>query len=110
MRAMTERRRRLTKTGDGPLVLFFRCSYPCRNCLLRSASTLPKKFIETHLAFSRLPNQPKHYVQDLMIQKSDQTAEMLRSEHTHLYICGLKAMEDGVMNALQQICARHELD
>ncbi len=110
MRAMTERRRRLTKTGDGRLVLFFGARTPAELPYFGPLSTLPKEFIETHLAFSRLPNQPKHYVQDLMIQKSDQTAAMLRSEHTHLYICGLKAMEDGVMNALQQICARHELD
>jgi hypothetical protein len=30
------------------------------------AHLLPKDFIETHLAFSRQPEQPKRYVHDLM--------------------------------------------
>ena len=81
MRAMTERRRRLTKAGDGRLVLFFGARTPAELPYFGPLSALPKEFVETHLAFSRPPNQPKHYVQDLMIQKSDQIAAMLRSEH-----------------------------
>ena len=68
---------------------------------------LPKDFIDTNLAFSRAPNQPKRYVQDLLRERADDVAPLLRDANTHIYVCGLKGMEDGVMQALHDVTGKH---
>ena len=44
---------------------------------------------------------PKRYVQDLMRGNQESIAQILSSPHTHIYVCGLKGMEDGVLDALR---------
>jgi len=56
------------------------------------------------LVFSRLPDVPKEYVQDRMLVQGDKLTQLLKSEHTHIYICGLKNMEKGVESAFDTIC------
>jgi benzoyl-CoA 2,3-epoxidase subunit A len=101
MRAMTERRRRLRQDGDGKLMLFFGARTQAELPYFGPLTQLPKDFIDINLAFSRTPGAPKKYVQDLMRERAADVAELLRSEHTHIYVCGLKGMEDGVMDALR---------
>jgi benzoyl-CoA 2,3-epoxidase subunit A len=101
MRAMTERRRRLRQDGDGKLMLFFGARTQAELPYFGPLTQLPKDFIDINLAFSRTPGAPKTYVQDLMRERAADVAELLRSEHTHIYVCGLKGMEDGVMDALR---------
>jgi benzoyl-CoA 2,3-epoxidase subunit A len=111
MRAMTERRRRRqTLKEGGKLALFFGA---------RSADELPyfgplmklsPEFIHTSLAFSRAPGQPKQYVQDLIRAKADEVAELLASEQTYIYICGLKGMEQGVDDAFRAVCKQHGMN
>jgi benzoyl-CoA oxygenase/reductase BoxA protein len=110
MRAMTERRRRDASAGGGKLVLFFGARTPPELPYFGPLSTLPASFINTNLAFSRLTGSPKRYVQDLMREQKDTVAELLRSDETHIYVCGLKSMEDGVMSALQDIATEFRLD
>jgi sulfite reductase alpha subunit-like flavoprotein len=62
-----------------------------------------------HLAFSRTPGRPKTYVQDLMREQTDDVAALLKNDDTHIYVCGLKGMEDGVMDALRFVADRHGL-
>jgi sulfite reductase alpha subunit-like flavoprotein len=62
---------------------------------------LPTDFIDIHLAFSRAPGAPKRYVQDLMWEQRETVARMLADPATHIYVCGLKGMEDGVMETLR---------
>jgi sulfite reductase alpha subunit-like flavoprotein len=71
--------------------------------------SLPKDFMAIHLAFSRTPGQSKVYVQDLIRERSDEVGELLKDDHTHIYVCGLKGMEDGVMDALRFVADRHGL-
>jgi benzoyl-CoA 2,3-epoxidase subunit A len=68
---------------------------------------LPKDFIDSNLAFSRAPNRPKRYVQDLLRERADDVATLLEDTNTHIYVCGLKGMEDGVMQALNDVTAKH---
>ena len=69
MRAMTEWRRRLRKSGKfegGKLMLFFGARTKEELPYFGPLGNLPKDFIDIHFAFSRTAGQPKRYVQDLM--------------------------------------------
>lgn len=111
MRAMTEyRRRRRMKGATGKLMLFFGARTQGELPYFGPLLNLPKDFIDTNLAFSRTPGQPKRYVQDMMRERATDVASLLRHEHTYIYVCGLKGMEDGVLQALQAICAEAGLD
>ncbi len=108
MRAMTERRRRqLDHFGDGRLLLFFGARTKAELPYFGPLVGLPKDFIDTNLAFSRAPNQPKRYVQDLLRERGNDVATLLDDTNTHIYVCGLKGMEDGVMQALHDIAVKH---
>jgi benzoyl-CoA 2,3-dioxygenase component A len=112
MRAMTEHRRRLKAAGkknDGKLVLFFGARNPEELPYFGPLTKLPEDFIEKYFAFSRMTDQPKAYVQDKIREAGQQVVELLK-EDTYLYICGLKGMETGVMEALLDICAANGLD
>jgi benzoyl-CoA 2,3-dioxygenase component A len=58
------------------------------------------------LVFSRLPDQRKEYVQDRMAKHGEDLAELLKSDNTHVFICGLKDMETGVDEAFAAICRK----
>jgi benzoyl-CoA 2,3-epoxidase subunit A len=110
MRAMTERRRRLRSPDDGQLMLFFGARTQQELPYFGPLTSLPRDFIETHLAFSRLPDRPKRYVQDLMRENMESVARLLSSPATHIYVCGLKGMEDGVIDALRATAEEHGLN
>ncbi|WP_022977936.1 benzoyl-CoA 2,3-epoxidase subunit BoxA [Nevskia ramosa] len=110
MRGMTERRRRLMKEGDGKLMLFFGARSQEELPYFGPLMKLPKSFIDINLAFSRTPGQPRTYVQDLMRARASEIAALLKSDDTHLYVCGLKGMEDGVIDALRYAADQHGLD
>jgi len=106
MRAMTEYRRRLHAQGkgiDGRLMLFFGARNPDELPYFGPLLKLPPSLIDKHFAFSRLPGEPRCYVQDKMRESAPAVAELLKLD-TYTYICGLKGMESGVMEALQDIC------
>ncbi len=104
MRAMTEyRRRRRLKGATGKLMLFFGARTKEELPYFGPLMSLPKDFIDVNLAFSRTPGKPKTYVQDVMRQRAADIAAMLRDDNTHIYVCGLKGMEEGVIQALTDI-------
>jgi benzoyl-CoA 2,3-dioxygenase component A len=106
MRAMTEWRRRLRKTGKfegGKLALFFGARTQQELPYFGPLQSLPKDFIDINLAFSRTPGQPRRYVQDLMRERAADLAELLEDANTHIYVCGLKSMEEGVVLALRDV-------
>jgi benzoyl-CoA 2,3-dioxygenase component A len=112
MRAMTEYRRRLAEKGkgqEGKLMLFFGARKPEELPYFGPLRKLPADFMDTHLAFSRVPDQPRAYVQDKIRQAGKSVVELLRGD-TYIYICGLKGMEAGVMDALRDICNAEGLD
>ena len=113
MRGMTEWRRRLKANGNyegGQLVLFFGARTQQELPYFGPLQKLPKDFIDIHFAYSRTPSQPKRYVQDAMRDASASLAELLKDPQTHFYVCGLKAMEEGVLQALQDIAVGAGMD
>ncbi len=106
MRAMTEWRRRLRASGKfegGKLMLFFGARTKEELPYFGPLQSLPKDFIDINLAFSRTPGQPKRYVQDLMRQRVADLAPLLADPNACFYVCGLKAMEEGVVLALRDV-------
>lgn len=112
MRAMTEYRRRLqmhSKPVDGKLMLFFGARSPAELPYFGPLRKLPASFIEQHLAFSRVDGAPRVYVQDKLREAYKPVTELLQGD-TYIYICGLKGMEAGVMEALSDMCRAANLD
>jgi benzoyl-CoA 2,3-dioxygenase component A len=106
MRAMTEWRRRLRKNGkfeSGKLMLFFGARTREELPYFGPLQSLPKDFIDINLAFSRTPGQPKKYVQDLIHERAIDLVPLLADPNAHFYVCGLKAMEEGVLLALRDV-------
>jgi benzoyl-CoA 2,3-dioxygenase component A len=106
MRAMTEWRRRLRRTGKfegGRLMLFFGARTPQELPYFGPLKSLPRDFIDIHLAFSREPGAPRRYVQDLMRERGSELAALVQDPDTAVYVCGLKAMEQGVLLALRDV-------
>jgi benzoyl-CoA 2,3-dioxygenase component A len=109
MRAMTEWRRRLRASGKfegGKLMLFFGARTQQELPYFGPLQNLPKDFIDINFAFSRTPNQPKRYVQDLMRERAADLAPLLADANTYFYVCGLKSMEEGVVMALRDIATK----
>jgi benzoyl-CoA 2,3-dioxygenase component A len=113
MRAMTEWRRRLRRSGKfegGQLTLFFGARTQEELPYFGPLQNLPKDFIDIHFAFSRTPGQPKRYVQDAMRERSADLAQALQDPGSYFYVCGLKAMEEGVVLALRDVAQQAGLD
>ena len=113
MRGMTEWRRRLQANGKfqgGKLMLFFGARTQQELPYFGPLQKLPKDFIDIHFAFSRTPGAPKRYVQDAMRDASNELAALLQDPQTHFYVCGLKSMEEGVLQALHDIAVGAGLD
>lgn len=108
MRAMTERCRRLAKDGrfSGKLMLFFGARSERELPYFGPLMNLPKDFIDINLALSRAPDKPKQYVQDLIRERAAEVLSLLDDEATCVYVCGLKGMEGGVIDALQEAVTR----
>jgi len=103
-RAFTERRRRAMPGAPGKFVMYFGARTPAELPYFGPPKKVPASLLEQHLVYSRLPDKPKEYVQDRMRGHVDTLAELLASERTHIFICGLKGMENGVDEALADIC------
>jgi benzoyl-CoA 2,3-dioxygenase component A len=113
MRAMTEWRRRLRKSGKfegGKLMLFFGARTKEELPYFGPLGNLPKDFIDINFAFSRTSGQPKRYVQDLMRERAADLAPLLTDPNAYFYVCGLKAMEEGVVLALHNAAQQAGLD
>lgn len=108
-RAMTEHRRRHMPDAPGKLLLFFGARTPEELPYFGPLKKLPDSLIDKELVFSRMPGQPKEYVQDRMLKRTDDIGELLKSEDTYVFICGLKGMENGVEQAFAEICNKRGL-
>ena len=106
MRAMTEHRRRRGGNQDGRLVLFFGARTQEELPYFGPLMSLPKDFIDINLAFSRTPGQTKRYVQDLMRERRQLSPSFCETTNTYIYVCGLRGMEAGVLEALGTIASQ----
>lgn len=105
MRAMTERMRRNLDQFAGQRMLFFGARNARELPYFGPLMKLPPDFLDIHFAFSRDAGQPRRYVQDAIRDAGASVARLLNDPHGHVYICGLKGMEDGVLAAFGQVCA-----
>jgi benzoyl-CoA 2,3-dioxygenase component A len=71
---------------------------------------VPDGLLRKHFAYSRVPGEPKTYVQDRMRATAEEVSVFLKHERTYIYICGLKGMEAGVDEAMADICRGSGLD
>lgn len=87
----------------GPCMVFFGCR--AQNDFLHSAQM--QKWVDMgvisdlKIAFSRLPGQPKQYVQDVIAQHRDAVWHMLQLSDCHYYVCGDSNMAEDVMDELK---------
>ena len=59
-----------------------------------------------HVAYSRLPNEPRTYVQDFILgTHADHLRALIVNRGAHVYICGAKSMGLAVHNALETTLA-----
>ncbi len=109
-RAFTMRHQRVMGDLRGRLHLFFGARSPDALPYHGPLQKVPDDFLAKHFAFSRVPGQPRQHVQDALRAQADKLAPMLGDANTYVYLCGLKAMEEGVGEALGEIAARAGLD
>jgi benzoyl-CoA 2,3-dioxygenase component A len=101
MRAFTMQRQRSGATGG--MTMFFGARTPDSLPYFGPLKKVPETLLKQHLVFSRQPDQDKEYVQDRILAEQDRVAELLEDDRTHIYICGLRGMEEGVELALTSI-------
>lgn len=102
-RAFTMRRTRTGGTGD--MMLFFGARTPENLPYFGPLNKIPDEVLRKHLVFSRMNGHPKEYVQDRMRKEGKTIAAMLADPRAHVYVCGLRAMEEGVEQAFIEIAA-----
>jgi len=103
MRAFTLRRQRTVGGKSGGMTMFFGARTPQSLPYFGPLNKVPDSLLRKHLVFSRVPGAPKEYVQDRLIVEQDAVAELLADPQTHIYICGLRGMEEGVEKAFVNI-------
>jgi len=109
-RAMTMRRQRQNPERHGDLMLVFGARTPEELPYFGPLKKVPESFMAKHFAFSRIPGAPKRYVQDVLLEQRESVGALLRDAAAHIYLCGLKAMDEGVDGALAEIAAGAGLD
>jgi benzoyl-CoA 2,3-epoxidase subunit A len=109
-RGFTERRRRNHKDAPGRMVLYFGARRPEELPYFGPLQKVPDGLLRKHFCYSRVPGEPKTYVQDRMRTTSDEVVVFLKNANTHIYLCGLKGMETGVDEAFADICRGSGID
>ncbi len=102
-RAFTMRRQRTSGTHGGSMTLFFGARTPDSLPYFGPLNKVPDRVLRKHLVFSRIPGVDKQYVQDRLRVEEEEIAEMLGDPNTHIYICGLRGMEEGIEKAFTNI-------
>ena len=98
-RAFTMQRQRSPGAGTGDMRLVFGARTPNALPYFAPLNKIPESVLKKHLVFSRVSDQPKRYVQDELLEQANVIAELLSDSNTYIYICGLRAMEQGVEEA-----------
>jgi benzoyl-CoA 2,3-dioxygenase component A len=103
-RGFTERRRRAMPDAPGHLLLFFGARRPEELPYFGPLQKVPERLLTRHFCYSRVPGQPRSYVQDRIRSEGGQLTSLLQDGNTHVFICGLRGMESGVDEAFADIC------
>jgi len=102
-RGFTMRRQRVAPLAKQTLMLVFGARRPEDLPYFGPLKKVPDSFMKKVFAFSRQADQPKQYVQDKLRTEAEAVAALMKNPKGHIYICGLKAMEHGVEEALSDI-------
>ena len=102
-RGFTMRRQRENSGLKDSLTLVFGARKPNDLPYFGPLKKVPDAFMKKIFAFSRLEDRPKQYVQDKLRDSRDLVATLLGNANAYIYVCGLKAMESGVEEALSDI-------
>ncbi len=109
-RGFTERRRRTNPKAKGRLYLFFGARTPRELPYFGPLQKVPASLLDRELVYSRLPGAPKEYVQHRMRARATDLAALLGRNSTHVFVCGLRGLEEGVEQAFTEIAQAHALD
>jgi benzoyl-CoA 2,3-dioxygenase component A len=102
-RAITMHRQRLHPDASGSMTLVFGARTPESLPYFGPLKKVPDSLLKKHLVYSRQPDKPRRYVQDELRDMADGIVTLLKQDTTCIYVCGLRAMEDGVEQALNDI-------
>ncbi|MGI9368454.1 MAG: benzoyl-CoA oxygenase, partial [Ruegeria sp.] len=102
-RAFTMRRQRENPSLKDTLTLVFGARRPEELPYFGPLNKVPEDFMSKCFAFSRHGDEPKQYVQDKLREQADLVGDLLQDPNGYVYICGLKAMEQGVEEAFKDI-------
>ncbi|MDB5633705.1 MAG: benzoyl-CoA 2,3-epoxidase subunit BoxA [Tardiphaga sp.] len=109
-RGFTERRRRAMPSAPGRLLLFFGARRPEELPYFGPLQKVPEKLLGKYFCYSRVPGEPRVYVQDRIRSEAAVVTALLKDAQTHIYICGLKGMESGVEQAFSDVCRAASID
>jgi benzoyl-CoA 2,3-dioxygenase component A len=109
-RAFTMRRQRTQPSTENKMILYFGARRPESLPYFGPLGKVPDIHLNKHFAFSRLPDQPKQYVQDKMLANKEDIGEQLKDPNLYVYICGLNGMESGVNEAFEAICRQANIN
>lgn len=87
------------------MTLFFGARSPEELPYFGPLKKVPDRFLRKIFAYSRREGHDKKYVQDEMRAHANEIANLLHAEATHIYVCGLKDMENGVNEVLTDIAS-----
>ena len=102
-RAFTMRRQRNGADAAASMTLVFGARTPDSLPYFGPLAKVPDTLLKKHLVFSRLGGSPKRYVQDKLREEREAIGELLADPNAHIYVCGLRAMEQGVEEALGDV-------
>ncbi|NIZ60495.1 benzoyl-CoA 2,3-epoxidase subunit BoxA [Sedimentitalea sp. CY04] len=109
-RGFTMRRQRVSPQDQDHMTLVFGARRPAELPYFGPLKKIPDSFMAKHFAFSRQEDAPKQYVQDRLREEVGRVAKLLQNPNGYIYICGLKAMEQGVEEALKDIARGIDLN
>ncbi|MEJ8851243.1 benzoyl-CoA 2,3-epoxidase subunit BoxA [Variovorax rhizosphaerae] len=110
-RGFIERRRQMAaESSSGKLLLFYGAQTPQAMPYASYLEELPAATVLRDLCYSRLADGPKTHVQHRIRASAAVLSALLCDDLTHFYVCGLKGMEQGVEEALAEVCATAGLD
>lgn len=102
----------LIKNRFGPMSLYFGCRTPSMELYCEETREMLQENILTkiRIAYSRVPNKPKEYVQDLLRKYASTVYNQIIHENGHFYVCGDVSMAEGVCQTLRNILQDHGSD
>ena len=66
--------------------------------------------LDLDLSLSRAADRPRRYVQEALLDRMQDIAGLLADPWGHVFVCGLRGLEKGVLAAFQQCCDANGFD